>query len=98
MEVAENSDNYSEQTELEEENEDDEEEEEDSDILKDVVCNRIIEKLQTVIESHEQLLKELYFLRNGGDILDLKSWTKKPNKLLRKFLEVEGLDNVNGGG
>ena len=79
----ENSEDYTDNTDLEEENS-----------LKEAVYERIIEKMQTVVNEHEQILKELFFYKNGGDILELKVWLKKPNKLLRRFLEAESLKMV----
>ena len=89
-ETEENSDDHSENTEVE----DEEDEEEEEDGLKEVVHERILERMQEIVKEHKTLLKELFFLKNGGEILDLNLYLKKPTKLLRKFLDAESLQMV----
>lgn len=51
-------------------------------------------KLGAMISSHEILLKEKFFLENGGNLMDFLMWKKKPNVLRDQFLKLHEIDSV----
>lgn len=44
-------------------------------------------------ELYPELLTELFFLQNGGNLMDYFSWKKRPNTLLACYLRSEQLDS-----
>lgn len=56
----------------------------ESDRLKDMKCLNV---------SHREKLTELFFLQNGGNLMDYFSWKKRPNKLIDCYLYSEKLDD-----
>lgn len=55
-----------------------------NDRLRDMKANQ---------ESHREHLTELFFLQNGGNLMDYFSWKRRPNNLLACYLFSEKLDN-----
>lgn len=51
-------------------------------------------KLAAIKLSHEILLKEKFFLENGGNLMDFLVWKKKPNVLRDQFLKQHEIDGV----
>lgn len=56
----------------------------ENDRLKDMKCLNV---------SHREKLTELFFLQNGGNLMDYFSWKKRPNKLIDCYLFSEKLDD-----
>ena len=50
-------------------------------------------KLSSLKLTHEVLLKELFFLENGGNLMDFLMWNKKPNILRDQFVKQHELDS-----
>lgn len=54
-----------------------------------------INQLKIIKSEHQECLTELFFLQNGGNIMDYYTWKKRPNDLLACYLESEKLDGVS---
>lgn len=51
-------------------------------------------RLETLLKSHDKLLKEKFFLENSGNMVDFATWKRKPNTILDKYLKEHCLDPV----
>jgi len=69
------------------------------------VCDRYKQKycvdqmraLRLLHNSYQEDLTELFFLQNGGNLMDYFSWKKRPNTLLACYLRSESIDDDIGG-
>ena len=69
------------------------------------VCDRYKQKycvdrmttLQLLHDAYQEDLTELFFLQNGGNLMDYFSWKKRPNTLLACYLRSESIDDDIGG-
>jgi len=69
------------------------------------VCDRYKQKycvdrmgtLRLLHNSYQEDLTELFFLQNGGNLMDYFSWRKRPNTLLACYLRSESIDEDIGG-
>lgn len=59
---------------------------------KSRVVKNLKNKLASVKSTHDGFLKELFFLENGGNLMDLLSWNKKPNISRDQFLKQRELE------
>lgn len=55
--------------------------------------NSRLRDMRAYQESHREHLTELFFLQNGGNLMDYFSWKRRPNNLLACYLFSEKLDN-----
>lgn len=69
------------------------------------VCDRYKQKycvdrttaLRLLHNAYQEDLTELFFLQNGGNLMDYFSWKKRPNTLLACYLRSESIDDDIGG-
>lgn len=59
---------------------------------KSRVVKNLKGKLASVKSAHSVFLKELFFLENGGNLMDLLMWNKKPNISRDQFLKQHELE------
>ena len=62
--------------------------------IRSRVAKTIKARLGAVKSTHEFLLKEKFFLENGGNLMDILIWKKKPNVLRDQFLKQHEVDGV----
>ena len=53
--------------------------------------------LRPLHDAYQEDLTELFFLQNGGNLMDYFSWKKRPNTLLACYLRSESIDDDIGG-
>jgi len=72
-----------------------------SELNENDVCDRYKQKycidqmssLRLLHNAYEEYLTELFFLQNGGNLMDYFSWKKRPNTLLACYLRSESIDD-----
>ena len=57
-----------------------------------LICDRKLHMLSELKESYREQLTELFFLQNGGNIMDYYAWKKRPTPQLVQFLKSGSLD------
>lgn len=57
------------------------------------VAKNLKSKLGSIKSTHETLLKEVFFLQNGGNLMDFLSWKKKPNISRDQFMKQNELES-----
>jgi hypothetical protein len=57
------------------------------------VLKHLKSKLSSLKSTHEVFLKELFFLENGGNLMDFLMWNKKPNISRDQFLKQHELES-----
>ena len=71
-----------------------------SELNENDVCDRYKQKycvdqmssLRLLHNAYQEDLTELFFLQNGGNLMDYFSWKKRPNTLLACYLRSESID------
>jgi len=72
-----------------------------SELNENDVCDRYKQKycidqmssLRLLHNAYQEYLTELFFLQNGGNLMDYFSWKKRPNTLLACYLRSESIDD-----
>lgn len=62
--------------------------------VKSRVVKNLKSKLGSIKSTHENLLKEKFFLENGGNLMDFLSWKKKPNISRDQFMKQHELESA----
>jgi len=67
------------------------------DRYKQNYCVDRMSALRLLHSAYQEDLTELFFLQNGGNLMDYFSWKKRPNTLLACYLRSESIDDDIGG-
>ena len=67
------------------------------DRYKQKYCAERMSALRPLHDAYQEDLTELFFLQNGGNLMDYFSWKKRPNTLLACYLRSESIDDDIGG-
>jgi len=67
------------------------------DTHKQKYCVDRMSALQLLHDAYQEDLTEIFFLQNGGNLMDYFSWRKRPNTLLACYLRSESIDDDIGG-
>ena len=63
------------------------------DRYKQKYCIDRMSSLRVLHNAYQEDLTELFFLQNGGNLMDYFSWKKRPNTLLACYLRSESIDD-----
>jgi len=72
----------------------------DNDVCDRYKQNYCVDRMSTLRllhGSYQDDLTELFFLQNGGNLMDYFSWKKRPNTLLACYLRSKSIDDDIGG-
>jgi len=67
------------------------------DRYKQKYCADQMGELRPLHHAYQENLTELFFLQNGGNLMDYFTWKKRPNTLLACYLRSESIDDDIGG-
>eukprot|EP00112_Aurelia_sp_Birch-Aquarium-sp1_P012590 Seg2648.3 transcript_id=Seg2648.3/GoldUCD/mRNA.D3Y31 product="Helicase swr1" protein_id=Seg2648.3/GoldUCD/D3Y31 len=65
----------------------------DPNLLRHKVLEYYMQAMEHVRVNYRDKLQELFFLQNGGNLVDYHGWRKRPNPQLVAFLNASRLDN-----
>jgi len=68
----------------------------DNDVCDRYKQNYCVERMNALRQLHsayQEDLTEIFFLQNGGNLMDYFSWKKRPNTLLACYLRSESIDD-----
>ena len=58
-----------------------------------LICDHKLREMSKLKESYHEHLTELFFLQNGGNIMDYHAWKKRPTVQLVQFLKSGNMDS-----
>ena len=65
----------------------------DPNLLRRRVLEYYMDAMESLRVDYRDMLQELFFLQNGGNLVDYHGWRKRPNPQLLTFLNASRLDN-----
>ncbi len=65
----------------------------DPNLLRQKVLEYYMGAMESLRVEYRDMLQELFFMQNGGNLVDYHGWRKRPNPQLLAFLNASRLDN-----
>eukprot|EP00794_Sanderia_malayensis_P014257 gene14257-15744_t len=65
----------------------------DPNLLRQKVLEYYMSAMESLRVEYRDMLQELFFLQNGGNLVDYHGWRKRPNPQMMTFLNASRLDN-----